>query len=129
MILQMTTADQLTMGTFVFSVVALIANFAINAVKEDDPTKYRIAVGGFGVCAIVPAAIAVFLAIYGIGTNRVMPVVVLYVGLAVFFTLLLTVMIVLFEIGRGIEDRKKVYVMLGVIPFVGLIAFVMNVFI
>lgn len=125
MILQsgMTMGSQLAVGTFVFSVIALIANFSINAIGDDDPNGYRIAVGGFGICAIVPASIAVFLAIYGIAVDTVIPEIPLYVGVAVAFGLILTMTVVIYEILRGIESEERIItILLWIIPFILMIA-------
>jgi len=99
-------SNSLDVAAVAFPIIALTASFAINSVDDDDETLYRGVVGGVGLMALIPAAIAALLAIYSGATQAQIPETPIYLFVSVFATIVLTSVVLIRESVRGQENEK-----------------------
>lgn len=95
--------NSLDLAALALPIIALTASFAVNSIDDEDDIWYRGAVGGFGIFALIPAAIATCLAVVSYITGRTIGGIGIYVFLSVFATIILTSIVLVHESLRGQE--------------------------
>lgn len=103
-----------------FPLIALVATYAVDSIRETDSVKYRILVLVLGLGAVATVAPAIFVGLAGPTTEVDTGALLLNLGKSVGLVLFLTVAVMLKESLEGQEDQiERLKVLLG--TFISLI--------
>lgn len=103
--------NQFQLVAILLPIIALVVNFAINSVQEDDHIGYRLYVGGTGLLALVPAFIALGTTIAGAMFSSPTSGILVYILISVAAIIFLSTGVVVVEVSRGLpESGRETYV-------------------
>lgn len=99
-------SDQLRLAAFVFPIVALVVNFAINSVQDEDEWLYRLFIAAFGLTALAPALIVLGLVVLGSWFKVTIPDVFSYLFISLVSVMVLSIGVLVIEVVRGMDNEE-----------------------